>query len=264
MSDSSKGVKHIYGQIDRDYGAKMFMTPPEEDGDIFMLNFMKYKEVADYANEDGEEISGMEADDRYNPTEILHKIGAEVMFIGLVVEQIGNQSPKWDRIGTVRYASRKSFTEMQNRSDFKEKHVHKAAGMSETFICCGLPMEDVVSGPIGSQMIGIRPIVSVSAHRVLEGTSVEDLKKALLAGVSHMEARGARVGKWFAVEGTIIGDGRGYDINCYDQYASQEDFHAVREAMQADPACAPLFDGVKVDSYTVLVRPNSDKIGPRI
>lgn len=259
-----KGVKHRYGRIDTDYGAKMFMTPPEEDGDIFMLNFMRYHEVAAYSDgDDGEQISGKEADDRYNPTEVLHKIGADPVFFGDVITQVGAPSPAWDRIGTVRYASRKSFVEMQNRADFQEKHVHKSAGMAETFITCGLPMNDVATGPVSSQLVGTKPFVSVSAWRALEGITVVQLKQALLAGVRHIEAAGGRVGKWFDVEGTIIGDGRKYDINCYNQYPAPENFHVAIDAMSKDDACALLFNESQSDGYTVLVKPTIDKISPR-
>ncbi len=257
------GVKHKYGRIDTDYGARMFMTPPEEDGDIFMLNFMRYKEVADYASDDAPAISGKEADDLYNPTEVLNKFGADPVFFGDVVEQVGAQSPAWERIGTVRYPSRKSFVEMETRKDFQEKHVHKAAGMAETFITCGLPMSDVSTGPVSAQLQGTKPFVSVSAWRVLDGVSVDELKAALLAGISHIENAGGRVGTWFDVEGTIIGDGRKYNINCYNQYADPADFHVALQSMQSDAACSLLFDTSKTDGYTVLVKPAFDKISPR-
>ena len=257
------GVKHKYGRIDTDYGARMFMTPPEEDGDIYMLNFMRYKEVADYAGADAPAISGKEADDLYNPTEVLNKFGADPVFFGDVVEQIGAQLPAWDRIGTVRYPSRKSFVEMETRKDFQEKHVHKAAGMAETFITCGLPMTDVTTGEASEALRGTKPFVSVSAWRALEGVSVDELKSALVAGIAHIEAAGGRVGAWFDVEGTIIGDGRRYDINCYNQYADTTHFHSALKAMQSDSACAILFDESKTDGYTVLVKPSIDKISPR-
>lgn len=257
------GVKHKYGRIDTDYGARMFMTPAEEDGPIYMLNYMRYKEVAEYTDGDGKAISGKEADDLYNPTEVLHKFGADPVFFGDVIEQIGAQLPAWDRIGTVCYPTRKSFIEMESRKDFQEKHVHKAAGMAETFITCGLPMTDVSTGAASAKLQGTKPFVSVSAWRALETSSVDELKAALLAGVAHIEAVGGRVGAWFDVEGTIIGDGRRYDINCYNQYAEPADFHAALKAMQSDPACAMLFDDAKSDGYTVLVKPGIDKISPR-
>lgn len=76
-----------YGKVDREYGTRMFTTPPEQDGPVWMVNSMKYKEKATYA--DGSRgISGMEADDKYAPKEILEELGAEVPFFGDVVLQL--------------------------------------------------------------------------------------------------------------------------------------------------------------------------------
>ena len=46
-------VVHTYGKVDKAYGLRMFTMAPEEDGPVFMVNFMKYKEVADYGAQSG-------------------------------------------------------------------------------------------------------------------------------------------------------------------------------------------------------------------
>ena len=73
----------------------------------------------------------------YNPSDVLSKIGAQPVFFGEVVAQ-GTEG-EWDRMAIVKYASRVSFMEMQNRPDFKEKHVHKEAGMLYTNVMGTLP-----------------------------------------------------------------------------------------------------------------------------
>jgi len=77
----NKPLKHKYGTIDKEYGMFLATRPPEEDGPIYMVNLMKYHEVAQYDSEGGvdQPISGKEADDRYNPSSILNKIGANVL-----------------------------------------------------------------------------------------------------------------------------------------------------------------------------------------
>jgi len=105
-----------------------------------MINLMKYKEVATYDSPDAPVISGREADDRYNPASILNKIGASIVFAADVVDNhVGDED--WDRIAIVRYATRRSFIEMQSRKDFGEKHVHKSAGMARTTIVAGRPLD---------------------------------------------------------------------------------------------------------------------------
>jgi hypothetical protein len=76
-----------YGQIDTTYGKFLGTRPAEEDGPIYMVNFMKYRQVARYDG-DGEAISGREADDRYSPTDVLARIGADVAFFGNVKREL--------------------------------------------------------------------------------------------------------------------------------------------------------------------------------
>ena len=139
MPDAPR-LKHKYGTTDKDYGIFLATRPPEEDGPIYMVNLMKYHEVAQYTEDAGVEkpISGREADDRYNPSSILGKIGATIVFVGDVVRNRAGDED-WDRIAIVRYATRKSFIDMQSRRDFADKHVHKAAGMQRTIIVCCRP-----------------------------------------------------------------------------------------------------------------------------
>src|SRR5262249_29422016 len=108
--------------------------PVEEDGPVFMVNFMKYRARADYGDGRDDGVSGKEADDRYAPLDILADIGAVVVFFG-DVEPDG----EWHRVGIVRYPTRRSFMAMQMRDDFKTRHAHKAAGMERTIVCGTLP-----------------------------------------------------------------------------------------------------------------------------
>ena len=39
-----------YGLVDREYGIQLATTPPADDGPVWMVNLMKYREVADYAD----------------------------------------------------------------------------------------------------------------------------------------------------------------------------------------------------------------------
>ena len=170
-----------YGRVNFDYALDMGSRAPENDGHIFMVNWMKYHEVAQYDGGDGPAISGKEADNRYAPFEVLERIGAVPVFIGDVVAQ--STPGEWDRMAIVRYASRKSFIEMQNRSDFKEKHVHKEAGMLYT-ICQGCtPSADHVDIP-------------KSRYVTFELTATGQSASA--------DSKTARL----AVEGTVLGDGR--------------------------------------------------------
>ena len=179
-----------YGKIDFDYALDLAGRAPENDGPIYMVNFMKYRDVAGYEGVKGAEksakpgISGVEADNLYNPSDVLSKIGAQPVFFGEVVAQ-GTEG-EWDRMAIVKYASRVSFMEMQNRPDFKEKHVHKEAGMLYTIVMGTLPR-------------GEHQAIDRSMYCTFELTAAPQQGEA-----SNCQAR-------LAVEGTIVGDGRKWD-----------------------------------------------------
>ena len=170
-----------YGRVNFEYALDMGSRAPENDGPIYMLNWMKYHEVAKYDSGDGPAISGKEADNRYAPFEVLEKIGAKPAFIGDVVAQ--SCAGEWDRMAIVCYATRKSFIDMQNRTDFKEKHVHKEAGMLYT-ICQGcLPSQ-------------AHPDIKRRRYVTFELTAGPQ-SGSVSADVARLD-----------VEGTVLGDGR--------------------------------------------------------
>ena len=77
MADRVAGDVVRYGKVDREYGVKLFTTPPEDDGPIWMVNLMSYREKADYADGRESNVTGREADDLYAPLGPLKEIGAD-------------------------------------------------------------------------------------------------------------------------------------------------------------------------------------------
>jgi len=175
------------GTIDYAFAGQMATMPPEDDGPVWMVNFMRYKERADYGDSGDSGISGREADDRYAPVDVLKSIGADVAYFGDVIGPDGGADPEWDRMAVVRYPTRKSFIDMQGRKDFKEKAVHKEAGMEFTIIMCARPTGPPAGEPDGSGVV-----------RFI----------ALPPGSTEVDpTEGAR----FDIEGTVIGDQRKWD-----------------------------------------------------
>lgn len=165
-----------FGKIDPEYAGHLATCPPEDDGPILMVNFMKYFARAVYKDGSDHGLTGKEADDAYAPVDVLARIGAVPVFFADV-----EPGGEWDRVGIVRYPTRHSFIEMQSRPDFQEKYQHKAAGMERTIVCGCLPT-------------GTRAPASgarVVFEMVTAGTPL-----------SLDRAGGLRV------EGTILGDGR--------------------------------------------------------
>jgi hypothetical protein len=228
-----------YGTPNREYGMRLATTPPEEDGPIYMVNLMKYRAVASYADGNPVARSGREADDAYAPTDILRDIGAEVVFFGDVDQQLLGAEPAWDRVGVVKYATRRSFIEMQSRPDFREKHVHKAAGMEQTIVMGCLPMASPAFPADAPELPGVPhpatsddgPVVVLHVIRFVESQDREKMRTyeqaAGVAAIPH----GVRISGWFTVEGTILGDGRTWDEVRFNAFPSKAAFMAVA----ADP-----------------------------
>ena len=235
MSEAPR-LTHKYGTIDKDYAIHLATRPPEEDGPIYMVNLMKYHEVAQYASETGPDqpVSGREADDRYNPSSILGKLGATIVFVGDVVDNhVGTED--WDRIAIVRYPTRKSFIDMQSRKDFSEKHVHKAAGMQRTIIVCCRP-QDLSLDTRGRPKTDDNRLVAM----VVRQTPNRDAAFGQLPGATNL-----------AAEGTIIGDGRKWDTVQFVPVASDDEVELLAKSI---PGTADS------DTYVMTVRASMDAI----
>ena len=182
-------LDHPYGTINIELVGGWLQMKPQDDGPFWALNLMKYVEVADYGD-DRPAVSGREADDAYSPVGPLAAVGAAVAYLGDVTTQpLG--TPRWDRVGIVRYPTRSAFFAMQERKDFQEAHVHKKAGMDFTIILACLPVtHDASTTPADGDLV------------LLIDRGADDA----FASVS-----GATPVALFDVEGVIIGDERRYD-----------------------------------------------------
>lgn len=267
-----------YGTVDRDYGMKLATTPPDDDGPVWMVNLMKYREVADYADGRESAISGREADDLYTPRESLAAIGAEIVFGGEVDQQLLGDAPIWDRVGVVKYPTRRSFIEMQSRPDFQRQHVHKDAGMAETIVVGCQPIEvpvwpadiaqpdwaDVPHPPTVDD--GPVMVIHVLKYHDAADAAVtpEQMEAYTRSAAVTAGAHGGRVAGWFAAEGTILGDGRTWDQVRFNAFPSKAAFMAVvfdparleAQKTNREPAIA--------DTYTMIVRPSIDRIAASI
>lgn len=219
MSDRVR-LDHPYGEIDVAYATSLASRPPDDDGPAYMVNLMRYKPVAEYADGRESTLSGREADDEYAPTEVLDDIGATVVLFGDVVAQTRGE-PAWDRVGIVRYPTRRSFVEMQQRRDFADKHAHKAAGMERTIVAVCLPPADE-DERLAARLRSSEPL---TLHLLRHDGAAPPVDPGHLS---------------LTVEGTVIGDGRTWD--------------EVRFARgdHDEPAAAA--------AHTVVVRPTIDRL----
>jgi hypothetical protein len=143
----------------------------------------------------------------------------------------------WDRIGIVRYATRKSFIDMQSRSDFGEKHVHKAAGMERTTLVCCRPEDISIDERNRPTPLELRTVAMIVRRNV----EVQDAYTAIPEAIN------------FAVEGTIIGDGRKWDTVQFVPVSSVDEVHAIAESLNnsAEGDCYVMGVQVTLDCITI-------------
>lgn len=274
MSDS---INPRYGTVDRDYAIRMATTAPADDGPVWMVNLMKYRAVADYADGRESTISGKEADDLYAPVDILGDIGAEPVLFGDVDQQLIG-APVWDRIAVVKYATRKSFIDMQARPDFQRAHEHKDAGMEQTFVigCQPLPYPEPPPGVTAIDWADVPhppteqdgPVTVVHVLRFADSDAAQaipDQMEAYTTAIAQIAARqGARVAGWFAVEGTIVGDGRTWHQVRFNQFPSKRAFIALATDPDRVAAQEEHRDKSVADSYKVIMRADIDRIAESV
>jgi hypothetical protein len=264
------GIEHTYGTVDRDYGLRLATTDPTDDGPVWMVNLMKYRERAAYADGDdqGDAITGREADDRYAPLDVLEAIGAEVVFHGDVDQQLLGDGTVWDRVGIVRYPTRRSFIDMQARDDFRDRHVHKAAGMDRTIVLGCLPNE-VPAMPAGLDDVPWSdvphpptpddgPVTVFHIVRFHDPDAARETPEHMVRyqtkAAESAGRHGVRVSAWFGVEGTILGDGRVWHQVRANTFPSKAAFMAVvfdPERLEAQRAHREV---AIADTYTMIVR----------
>jgi uncharacterized protein (DUF1330 family) len=267
-----------YGRVDREYGKRLATTPPDQDVPVWMVNLMKYRPVADYR--DGREvaISGKEADDAYAPRETLAAIGARAVFFGDVHQQLLGDAPTWDRIGVVKYPTRRSFIDMQARPEFKVAHEHKDAGMEQTIVMGCQPMPYPVA-PTGVSEVDWAdvphpPTEDDGPVMVLHVIRFEDAEAAHVTP-TEMEAytsaaavsasrHGVRIAGWFAVEGTIVGDGRAWHQVRFNAFPSKAAFMSVVFDPARLEAQKDHREKAIADTYTMIVRASIDEIAASI
>lgn len=111
---------------------KGFMEPGH-DGPIYMLNLLKFKEKAEYADGRDTDLTGAQAYAIYGAEVVGHlaKVGAMPMFSARVERlMLGEVEELWDTVAIAMYPSRKAMMEMMNSKDYQASAVHRSAGLA--------------------------------------------------------------------------------------------------------------------------------------
>lgn len=111
---------------------KGFLEPGRE-GPIYMLNLLKFKETAKYADGRETDLSGAEAYAIYGQEVMKHlqKVGGAHMFsAGVERLMLGEVEELWDAAAIAMYPSRKAMLEMISSPEYQASALHREAGLA--------------------------------------------------------------------------------------------------------------------------------------
>lgn len=107
------------------------------DGKLYMLNLLKFKERAEYADGRDSELSGAEAYARYaeGVGGIIRELGGRGIWSGYSnVQVIGDGDAAWDMVAIVEYPSLEAFRKMTASEAYQAVHVHREAGLDHQLL----------------------------------------------------------------------------------------------------------------------------------
>ena len=256
-----------YGTRNEKQWARMRSVSPDEDHEFLMVNLIKYRARAQYADGRQTDLTGKQANALYAPINFIAQIGGKVNFVGQVSEQMGNIEPHWDEVAIVRYPSRSGFFKMVTNPEFQKRAVHKDAGLEVSQVLLTEPMSWTLSGtkrvPDKEDAFTLAQLIKY--QNTVKGSEVRR-EKQQRTGMQAMDAFdtaiehilrevGAKRLLRTRVEGALIGDGRTWDEFRLLHFPSEAAYTAYSDAVQQ------MFDAVKQlnrvieDSYAMKVEP---------
>lgn len=109
------------------------MIGDEREGPIYMVNLLKYRERAAYADGRDITLTGREAYAIYaaGVVETLAAVGGSIVFAGEVSGLlIGQVEDLWDQVAIAMYPSGSAMVKMFTSPEYQEIHVHRQAGLA--------------------------------------------------------------------------------------------------------------------------------------
>lgn len=106
---------------------------PGAAGPIYMVNLLKFKEKAEYADGRETQLTGAEAYQLYADavSKLLPQFGGHGAFVADVERlMLGEVEELWDEVAIAVYPSRQAMLEMMQSDTMKEISQHRAAGLA--------------------------------------------------------------------------------------------------------------------------------------
>ncbi len=242
-----------FGQIDAAYRAQLQSTPLDDDGPIWMVSMQcaegridRLQSVADIA-------------------------GGEVVLAGDVIRQVDGDKPEWNQLTVVKFPARRNFVQLTNHPAFKHHPGFVDMQLKEAIILGCIPSPSMpvpahLQVPTWSAVPhpatdDDSPVIAVHAVRYADTDwSPDDMAAYAHALAAASVPHGARGTRWFAVEGTIVGDGRQWDDVRFTMYPSMAAFMAVVNDLDHITAYERHRAHLIADIYTLVMRPRIDRL----
>ena len=106
---------------------------PGDDTPIYMLNLLKYKDHAQYADGRSTDLTGQEAYQIYGEAVIdrLASVNGGIIFSGTVSRlMLGEVEDLWDSVAIAMYPSRAAMLEMISSPEYQAIAIHRDAGLA--------------------------------------------------------------------------------------------------------------------------------------
>ena len=104
-----------------------------EDGPFVMVNLLKFKEKAEYADGSEPELSGREAYERYGVAvaKLVEGLGGKIRYSGAVTGlMLGEVEDLWDMVALAEYPSLAAFKAMALSPEMHAIEHHRTAGLA--------------------------------------------------------------------------------------------------------------------------------------
>ncbi|MBW2282231.1 MAG: DUF1330 domain-containing protein [Deltaproteobacteria bacterium] len=119
------------------------------DGPLYMLNLLKFKERAEYADGRETDLTGRQAYNLYSQgvIKLILALGGKPIYFGLCNALLigdGDESP-WDSVGVIEYPSIEAFQKMTSSAGYADVHVHRDAGLEHQVLINMLSIEQAMA-----------------------------------------------------------------------------------------------------------------------
>jgi len=105
----------------------------ETEGPVSMVNLLKFRETAAYADGRDPELSGAAAYGRYarEMKKLVEASGGRIVFAGEVLGfLLGEAEESWDQVAIVEYPSAKALLRIAATPEFQAIEIHRVAGLA--------------------------------------------------------------------------------------------------------------------------------------